>query len=83
MTHPNPWLPLARPVVKRLDRTWRDEDRALAGLSLPDMHLFGATRLGFIERRKHWLTRRPQVRLSLAALTSSKVLAEVQAGRVA
>lgn len=73
----NPWLPLARPVVARLDRKWRDENRALAGLSQPQLHLFGARHLGFVERRKHWLTRRWQLRLTVQALTSNKLTAEV------
>lgn len=74
MTHqPNPWLPLARPVIARLDRNWRDEERALAGISMPETAVFSAEHLGFVERRKHWLTRRSQLRLTIAAITSNKL----------
>lgn len=72
------WLPLARPIVARLDRTWREEDRVLAGMAESSLRLFGAERLGFVERRKHWLTRRSQLRLSLRALGSNKLSAEIQ-----
>lgn len=75
-TRPDPWFDLARPVLARLDGAWRDEAETLHRISLPNMRLFGAERLGFVERRRHWLTRRPQLRLTPAGLGSARVNSE-------
>lgn len=77
------WLPLARPIIARLDGSWQDSDRALARMAHPELRLFAAQQLGFVDRRRHWLTRRWQARLSVKALTSNKLAAERRrAGRV-
>lgn len=67
MTAPNVWAKLAQPLLRRLDDRWQDERRATAGLSLPDECLFSAVKGGFAVRRRHWLTRRWQLRLNVPA----------------
>ncbi|NIJ18454.1 hypothetical protein FHS95_000123 [Sphingomonas naasensis] len=72
----NTWFDLARPVLNRLDGDWRDEAETIRGIAFPGVRVCGAERLGFVERRRHWLTRRTQIRLTPAALGSARVNAE-------
>lgn len=69
----DPWFDLARPVINRLDGYWRDEAETIRGIAFPGVRVCGAERLGYIERRRHWLTKRPQLRLTPAALGSARV----------
>jgi hypothetical protein len=56
------WRDLARPVLIRTSHRWADEDALLRPIAFPDMRLHAAQRLGLVERRRHWLTRRWQIR---------------------
>lgn len=56
------WRDLARPVMIRTSYRWADEQSLLSPIAMRDMRLYAATKLGLVERRKHWLTRRWQIR---------------------
>lgn len=70
------WFVLARPVLNRLNGDWRDEAETIRGITFPGVRVCGAERLGFIERRRHWFTKRSQIRLTPAALSSVRMHAE-------
>lgn len=72
----NVWAPLARPLLRRLDGSWQREDRVTAGLALPHTRISSAVRGGFVERRRHWLTRRWQIRLTVPAYSRPKLKLE-------
>lgn len=67
------WASLARPLLLRLGDEWQPEDRATAGLPFPDMRVASATRGGFVHRRRHWLTRRWQIRLAVPGYDRAKL----------
>lgn len=67
------WIKLARPLLLRLDGHWQPEDRATAGLPFPDMRVASAARGGFVQRRRHWLTRQWQIRLAVPGYDRAKL----------
>jgi hypothetical protein len=67
------WAPLARPLLRRLDGQWQSESSVTAGLTLPQIRIFSAVRGGFAERRRHWLTRRWQIRLTVPGYALAKL----------
>lgn len=70
------WATLARPLLLRLDETgrWQREDRATDGLPFPDMRIASAERGGFVQRRRHWLTGRREIRLTVPGYARAKVV---------
>jgi hypothetical protein len=69
------WADLARPLLLRLDQDgrWQREDRATQGLPFPDMRVASAARGGFVQRRRNWLTRRWEIRLSVPGWSRAKM----------
>lgn len=66
-TETRQWIGMARPLLARLGNRWTDEAKALDGLTFPTMALHAAVHLNAVERRRHWLTRKPQLRRSVPA----------------
>lgn len=69
------WAHLARPLLLRLDQEgrWQREEMATAGLPFPDMRVASAERGGFVQRRRHWLTRCRQIRLNVPGYNRAKL----------
>jgi len=69
------WADLARPLLIRLDQAggWQAEERATKGIPFPDMRVASAARVGLVQRRRHWLTGRWQIRLSVPGYERARV----------
>jgi hypothetical protein len=58
---------IAMPLLRRLTDDWQSEERATEGLTFGVASIEAAVRGGFAQRRRHWLTRQWQVRLTVPA----------------